>query len=65
MLMTTGKLILLRLFNVTIGQLGVFSRALRMALEKTMITGKRKKYVASSEFFDMKDLKQGPDEDKT
>ena len=54
--MTTGKLILLRLFNITLGRFEFFSRALRKALERVLVTGRQDKYVASSMFFDMKDL---------
>ncbi|UCD58908.1 MAG: hypothetical protein JSV16_07320, partial [Candidatus Hydrogenedentota bacterium] len=61
-MMTTWKLIFLRLFNITLGRAECLSRALRKILERALITGKQDKYVASSKFFDMKDLKEHPDE---
>ena len=61
MLMTTWRLILLRLFNVTLGRIEFFARTLRNVLTRALITGKQEKYVASSKFFDMKDLERRSD----
>ncbi len=58
-MMTTAKLILLRLYNVTLGRVEFFSRMLRKLLERVLITDREEKYVASSRFFDMKELQQG------
>jgi hypothetical protein len=62
MLMTTWKLILLRLFNITLGRIAFIARTLRRVLVRALITGKSKKYVASSRFFDPKELRQDADE---
>jgi len=62
MLMTTWKLILLRLFNITLGRVELIARALRKVLVRLLITNKREKYVASSRFFDVKDLQQHTDD---
>lgn len=57
MYMTTAKMMLLRLFNITLGRFGVFSKALRKLLLYIVIYGKKEKYVASSKYFDYDDLK--------
>ena len=59
MKMTTGKMLLLRLFNVTLGRFTPAERALRWFLVEVLIRRKasRSKYVASSRFFDMRELK--------
>jgi hypothetical protein len=54
--MSTRKMILLRIFNITLGRIPFFSRLLRKFLVKIMIKNKKDKYVASSKFFDWKDL---------
>lgn len=55
--MTPGKLIILRLFNITIGRFEIFSNLLKRFLIKKLILNARVKYVASSKFFHIKDLK--------
>ena len=59
MKMTTGKMLLLRLFNVTLGRFTLAERALRWFLVEVLIRRRasRSKYVASSRFFDMRELK--------
>jgi hypothetical protein len=61
MLMTTWKLILLRLFNITLGRAEFFARMLRKALTQLLITDKQEKYVASSRYFDLKELRHHAD----
>lgn len=56
MLMTTSRLIILRLYNVTLGRFAFFSRLLRIILVKILIEGKKEKYTASSKFFDWREL---------
>ena len=56
MQMTTGKLIVLRLYGMTLGRFACFSRLLRRVLVRLLITGRKEKYVASSRFFDMNEL---------
>ena len=56
MLMTTGKLIMLRTYNVTLGRWAVFSRLLRKMLVTALVTGKRDRYVPASKYFDPKEL---------
>jgi len=59
MLMTPVKLILFRLFNITLGRFKFFNRLLRRLLEKKLITNKEKsKYVASAQFFDFRELEK-------
>jgi len=59
MKMTTARLVLLRLFNATLGRFAPAERALRWFLVEVLIRRKasRSKYVASSRFFDMRELK--------
>jgi hypothetical protein len=54
--MTTNKLILLRLYNITFGRLPFFSKILHEYLVKLLITKGKKKYFATSNFFDWSDL---------
>jgi hypothetical protein len=58
MLMTTGRLIALRLFNVTVGRSEIGNRLLRRMLVYLLIgrRGKKEAYMASSKFFLLKDL---------
>jgi len=59
-LMTTSKLIILRLFNITLGRVPLFSRGLKSLLIMILITKRKKsKYVASSRFFGWRDLNEG------
>lgn len=59
MLMTTAKLVMLRIYSITLGRLPFFSRLLRLILLKLLIKGpqaKQSPYVASSRFFDLGEL---------
>ena len=58
MLMTTPRLILLRLFNVTFGRSAFLTGLLRRALVAVLIERQAKglRYMASSRFFQMSDL---------
>ena len=56
MLMTTTRLITLRLYAVTLGRFPVFSRLLKETLVRILVKGKKDKYVASSLFFSWEDL---------
>ncbi|MBI5055300.1 MAG: hypothetical protein HZB61_01600 [Nitrospirae bacterium] len=58
MLMTTFRLIVLRLYNVSFGRSAFFSKLLRFLLLKTLVYSKKtgEKYVASSRFFDLREL---------
>jgi len=56
MRMTTGKLVFLRLYSVTLGRARPFSFLLRKALLRLLVKGKKDKYVASSRFFDPREL---------
>lgn len=51
MLMTTGKLIVLRIYNITLGRFPFFSIVLKRFLTNRLIKNKEDKYVASSKFF--------------
>jgi len=55
--MSSIRLILLRTFNLSLGRFGFFSRLLRKALLKLLITkDASRRYVASSKYFDVKEL---------
>jgi len=57
MLMTTSRLIVLRLYAVTLGRFPLFSKLLKEVLLRIFVKGKEnKKYVASSLFFSWEDL---------
>lgn len=56
MLMSTSKLIGLRIYNITLGRFSIFSSALRKILIRMLIKDKATKYVATSKYFDFKDL---------
>lgn len=55
-LMTTTKLILLRIYTVTLGRFSFFSKALKMALVFCLIKKSHRKYFATSNYFDWKDI---------
>jgi len=57
MIMTTKKLIFLRIYNLTFGKIPFFSRLLKKFLIVFLIKNKKEKYVASSRFFNWKELK--------
>jgi len=56
MLNTPAKLVILRLFNMTFGRIPFCSRLFRKILVLVMIKKAKKKYFASSRYFDIKDL---------
>jgi hypothetical protein len=56
MLMTTGKLLVLRIYTVTVGRWALFSKILRKLLVRVLITDKQEKYVPSSKYFDPKEM---------
>jgi len=56
MLMTSFRLICFRLYNISFGRLSFFSGILRKVLVKNLITKRKDKYVASSKYFDPKEL---------
>ena len=52
MLMTTTKLIILRIFNLTLGRSSFFSKVFKEYLIRKLITSKsNQRYVASSRFY--------------
>lgn len=62
--MTTNKLLLLRLYNITLGRSAFFSSILRKMLVRILIRKSDKKYFASSNFFDWKDIEIEIDRDQ-
>jgi hypothetical protein len=56
MMMTTTRLLLFRVFNITFGRFYFFAMLLKKLLVRVLIVGKKEKYVASSKFFDIKEL---------
>ena len=56
MMMTTTRLLLFRVFNITFGRFYFFAKLLKKLLIRVLILGKKEKYVASSKFFDFTDL---------
>ena len=56
MLMTTGKLLALRIYNVTLGRWTLFSKILRKLLVRLLVTKQQEKYVPASRYFDPKDI---------
>ena len=56
MMMTTTRLLLFRVFNITFGRFYFFAMLLKKLLIRVLIVGKKEKYVASSKFFDFTDL---------
>ena len=62
MLMTTGRLILLRIYNVSLGRYEIFSKLLRHILLRVLIKRPaEKRYVASSKYFDVRELDRNSD----
>jgi hypothetical protein len=57
MYLSPAKLVLLRIYNTTLGRSAFFSKTLKKALIKGLV--KRGKYCASSRFFDVKELEDG------
>ena len=55
-MMTTTRLLLFRVFNITFGRFYFFAMLLKKLLIRVLIVGKKEKYVASSKFFDFTDL---------
>ena len=52
--MTTVKLIILRLFNLSFGRIPICARLLKKILIIILIKNRAEKYVASSRYFDLK-----------
>ena len=61
MRMTTSRLVLFRLFNITLGRFACCERTLKRYLMKKLIITKKphERYTASSGFFDLRDLGEG------
>lgn len=55
--MTTGRLLLLRMYNKTFGRSNYLAKALKKKLIKKLILKGNKRYTATSKFFDFNDLK--------
>ena len=58
MLMSPVKMIILRLFSISLGRISVFSIFLKKLLTIKMVLKSKKRYMASSKFFDWKDLNE-------
>lgn len=58
MILTTTKLLILRIFNLTFGRFYLFSVILKKILVLFMIKKSKNRYVASSKYFDWEDLKK-------
>ena len=56
MLMTPVKLIALRVYNISLGRIPLFSKILKRALILTFIKKKSGRYVASSRYFNPGEL---------
>ncbi len=56
MYMSPIKLILFRVYTLTLGRFPFFSKLLKKHLTKQLIENKKERYVASSKFFELKDL---------
>jgi hypothetical protein len=58
MLMSTGKLVALRLFTLTLGRSPLANRVLRRLLVEVLVhrRARGEKYVASSRYFDPREL---------
>jgi hypothetical protein len=54
--MTTGGLLLLRVYVHTLGRIPFFSEILKKALVRVLIKRAKKRYVASGRYFDWSDL---------
>jgi hypothetical protein len=58
-LMTTAKLLLFRLLNVSIGRIALGDRAIRWMLKRLLIReGSESTYTASGSFFDICEIQQ-------
>lgn len=57
MIMTTPRLVFLRIYNITIGRCSLFSKVLRLFLLRLLVHGKKEKYVASSRYFEYGEMK--------
>lgn len=58
MSMTPLKLILLRIYNLTLGRIPFFSMWIKKILVYFLISKAKDKYVASSNYFDYKQFEQ-------
>jgi len=58
MLLSPVKLILLRIFNITLGRFFFCSKILKKFLVRILIKNTESKYVASSKYFDWRDLNE-------
>jgi hypothetical protein len=56
MLMTTTKLVLLRLYNLSLGRYAWGGAFLKALLIKKLISNRQTPYAASSRFFDPREL---------
>lgn len=54
--MSTKKLILFRIYNVTLGKSVFFSELLKKLLVKALITKNEEIYCASSKYFDIREI---------
>ena len=57
-MMTPFRLVVLRLYNLTLGRFSPFSRLLRQLLLTLLIKRSKKKYVQSSQYFSWDQLMQ-------
>ncbi len=56
MRVTSVRLVLLRVYNITLGRWAFFSRLLRKILVSILIKGKKDKYGQSANYFSWDDL---------
>ncbi len=56
MLMSTAKLVVLRLYNFTLGRYRWGAAMLKALLVRRLITSREEPYVASSRFFDPREI---------
>lgn len=56
MLMSPCKLILLRIYSITFGRIGLFAKALKKVLVLVLVKRRKDKYVASSRYFNLEEL---------
>jgi hypothetical protein len=56
MLMSTWKLIIFRVINITLCRFPTFAKLFKEILVNLLIKGKGKRYVASSKFFSPEEL---------
>lgn len=57
-MMTTFRLIVLRLYNKTLGRISWFSYLLRRWLVYLLVKTAKERYTASSKFFDWRELEE-------